>query len=717
MSSGGSAGDTQHVRLVVVHGIGNQKPGSTAARWADAIFRFAEAAGYRTTVSQANFVDSPAIVTVSLEPPADVPTDAAPPTSQFALVEAHWADAFAQPTVGRVLRFLATVAPALVMTQSILIWRHRSTLWPGEHKTARRQAAGHVATLVAPLALGVLALAAAAPLIAVLLLLLLLAASIPVPAVRTFVGKTLGWLSTTIGDAYLFVADPVNRAAMEQRLAALFRKTIPQDDSTTVVLAHSQGAALAYRALQELDPEERPAALITVGSGVGRLQEVGLLRKLPWYLTLLFPLIVGTAAVGLALWNIRTFPLLAISVELTIVAWWVCYRWLAQSGNGATALMKPFESTTWLDIWASFDPVPNGRTAHDDWRTARYQLARVAGEQSIVRDHVRYDRDWDQTMPLIMRRLLAPSDPQRVRTVGVRRPEMHKPLARRDWWGLLFRSVPLIAAAVAIVMTDLFDVGHWIRTAAPGFLDTTVEVVFAPLRSVSEFLEATWPRAPRPQALLGFLVLLALAMAGSIATRRVLTFFQRRETVAWLRDGGFQQPDAGKRWVWWKWALAFVPVVVFAVAVVPLFVSLSRDEALWTSEQTVEAYLTAVAEQDARAQCAVSNPAPGDLDACGTDHEDDLVVCEDARSAIAALPDEAVVVSGTGAARTVLIDWSPEVPPSCKGGPALSLPHRVEHSDEEGWQVTDVCTPPEEAAEDEPASGGSAGSDDACEPL
>jgi hypothetical protein len=693
------------IRVIVVHGIGSQKLGSTASRWADSIVRFGRASGYVPDVRTTDLTSDPAKVTVRLDPPAgsnDAPVE-------FVIDEAHWAESFAQPSVGRVLRFLATIAPVLSITQSITIWRTKEDLWPNGKPGA--QATGHIAAMVAPLALGVLALGLAAPLIAVLLLVLLLGASLPIPSVRQAVGKLLGWLSTSIGDAYLFVADPVNRAAMETRLA---KRLTEETSNPTVVLAHSQGAALAYRALQTMAPGDRPTTLITVGSGVGRLHQVGLLQTLPWFLTPLFVVIVTSAATGIALFDWWwTSGLLLLAAVLTVLAWRICAAWLdgknwweAQGWKGKWSewrkpttkkkgLLASIQKMFWLDIWASFDPVPNGRAARSKG-TGAYQLARVPGEQSLVRDHVRYDLDWDHTMPLVLDRLLDPESTQAARYVGVRPSDGDDaerleriPLTARDWWGLGLRIVPMLAVGVAFFCVDLFGLGQWLRTAPPGFLDSTIDAVFVPLRSVSDFVEAVhWPWAARPQELLGALALLALGLTGSVLTRRVLSFLQRVETTAWLRAGGFRDRNGSGRWPQHLWSWAFFLVTAVA-AVVPVVLLVANDRVHWTSEQTVDAYLTAVAEGDVAAVCEVT--AHGVLPGCGGKDDDVLRTCGDAREAVAALEEDASTVDGS----TVEIIWDPETAPVCDNKDhALLVPTEVGNGDGDArWKVTAVDAP------------------------
>ncbi len=423
----------QTVRLIVVHGIGNQKTGDTAARWALALVKFAEAADYMVQVERADLTGGPAGAVLRLTPPGDRPQDARPPTDTIDIIEAHWADAFAEPSLRRVLRFLLTVAPLLAITQSILIWRQREQLGAASSRAnldratqSTLSAAYRAATTLAPLVLLVVALGLAAPLVATVLLVVLLAASLPVPPLRRTVGKYLGWLTVSIGDSYLFVADPVSRAAMQTRLATrLAALTSDTDSSLTVVLAHSQGAAVAYHTISGMLRHRRPAALITIGSGLGRLSDVTHLRDPAWYFTPLFIAVFVTGAAGIAVVVAQgpgaslPWVLLATCALLAAVACWRCTALVKRSlDEGGLPVL---DRVNWLDIWAPFDLVPNGRAVAPAQRSGDtgYQYRLIPGQLSVLRDHIRYDKDWGQTMPLIWARLLDPTGPA-LPHVGVR---------------------------------------------------------------------------------------------------------------------------------------------------------------------------------------------------------------------------------------------------------------------------------------------------------
>ena len=696
------------VQVVVVHGIGSQKVGQMASRWSEALVRFAGASGLRAVVRDAQLVDDPATVRI------EIGAHGAEPSYELCVREAYWANAFAEPSVGRVLRFLLTIAPALAITQTILIWQERKAIWGPQRRNWVVPAIVRTTTVVAPLALAMAALGLAAPLIAVLLLALLLVASVPIPAVKQRVGKLLGWLTTSIGDSYLFVADPVSRAAMQARVAACLSVHAEERAGSTVVLAHSQGAAVAYRALLELPSDRRPVAFITVGSGIGRLDDVSRLRDLPRWLTPLFVLValLGTAAVVVRpLW--WTWVLGPAALVAVLVTWWYCGRWLAQERRLQEEAGEAAESggpqeegaeedadeqdlalggVSWLDIWAFLDVVPNGRPVRAATGDPTYEAHRVAGELSLVRDHLRYERDWGQTLPLVFARLCDPDGEEPVGYRGVRPGP--GPLAHQDLVGGILRAVPLVATLWLACTLDLFAIGLWLRTAPPAVLEGVAETVVAPIEGVTDFLHGTWRYSPAAESLLGALFLGLLGLLGAVATRRVLSFWQDRETRAWLRDEPWTTHPTPP---WWrdKWLFALTPVVVTALAV-PALLVWQQGRPLWTAHHAVEAYLEAVARNDMRALCAVTTRDIVELGmadgACDASEPTGLVpICSDAQEAVSALHEGSFEVRGS----TVEVTVAPETYPHCENveSGTVYLPAGVRLSEGQ-WRVSAVTGPP-----------------------
>jgi hypothetical protein len=681
--------DARPVRLIVVHGIGSQTVGQTAQRWAEAIIRYVEACDENVRVTRAELTGDPAGVDLVFEPPLDAGWGDAPPTDRISVVEAHWADAFPVPTLGRVLRFLLVVAPTVAIAQAGLMLREdpRGGPW-------------RVLVTALPFALGVVGLALAAPLLALLFLILLIAVSLPISGVKKAVGNLLGWVSASIGDAYVFVADPVSRAAMVNTLQARLRDGMAGSGTPggetpggatsgtgvpTVVLAHSQGAAVAYHAMKGDGP--KPQALITLGSGLGRLEQLRLRRLFQnWLLTPVYLGIVAAAvAVVVLLGRNQPLPALVLAVvalALLLVAFRIVRR-LTGTGDGSVPLLA---GVRWLDVWAPFDLVPNGRrVAADD--TGAYQHVAVAGELSVVRDHVHYDRDWGQTMPLVVRRLLAPEADGVPGYVGVRPADRH-PLARRDVATLVLRLVPLVAVGVYAWDQRLYSVGIWLRSATPAVLSGPLDAVLGPLTTAADAAAPIWASWPPAETVLAVVALGLLGLCGSVLARRAMAFFQDRETQRWLRTTRGTSPgsDPGG-WPWWRWAAALAAVTA-ASLVVPVVLVAFRDGPHWSARDAVDAYLGAVADGDLRRQCAVTT---GRLDGSRCTLGDGAVLrklCADARAAIDGLGDGAVAVAGSGGTARVTIDFAPETVPACAGG--VPLPRRVTR-DGHLWRVSEVA--------------------------
>lgn len=96
-----------------------------------------------------------------------------------------------------------------------------------------------------------------------------------IPFVRNRIAPLTAQLVASVGDAYLFTSRPLHAAAMVDSITTVLdhAKTIAEK---VCVIAHSQGAALAVRALVTRPRASLPDMLITAGAGVNLLaQETG----------------------------------------------------------------------------------------------------------------------------------------------------------------------------------------------------------------------------------------------------------------------------------------------------------------------------------------------------------------------------------------------------------------------------------------------------------
>jgi len=109
----------------------------------------------------------------------------------------------------------------------------------------------------------------------------LLLGLVPIPQIRTLVLAVQSTLTATVGDSFAFVESPIRAALIRECILDGLKRLKPLCVHT-VVVAHSQGAAVVLEALGALEPsnEKRevaaawrlvPDALITFGAGTNQL--------------------------------------------------------------------------------------------------------------------------------------------------------------------------------------------------------------------------------------------------------------------------------------------------------------------------------------------------------------------------------------------------------------------------------------------------------------
>src|SRR5262249_47353178 len=119
------------------------------------------------------------------------------------------------------------------------------------------------------------------PLLITLLGLTLLSGLVPIPQIRKLVLTVQSKLTATVGDSFAFVESPIRAALIRECVLEGLERLKPLCEHT-VVLAHSQGAAVVLDVLGALEPsnEKReveavwrlvPDTLITFGAGTNQL--------------------------------------------------------------------------------------------------------------------------------------------------------------------------------------------------------------------------------------------------------------------------------------------------------------------------------------------------------------------------------------------------------------------------------------------------------------
>jgi hypothetical protein len=313
-------------------------------------------------------------------------------SSRWLLAESWWADAFTQPSFRQLAAWLMTVIPFALgshfgsrVRRAFRVARANPTI------TRRIGAAASTLANLLLLALSLPMAIAGELLVAAVVLFALL----PIPRLRPLLLALERVLAATIGDSLILVASPLQQAAMVgqvqhdvQWLAARCARV--------AVVAHSQGAAVAHRALRR----DRPAnvnLLFTYGSGLRKLEEIEQISKTDdglggrLYLTFASVVLIGYAAASAFIWHSGWAPWAAASGGVLFLILIAAYLFeYAALDVSWFATRFATEGLMWADYSASSDPVPNGVLQDYDPELTLPRSYRVWNEQSFFADHTTY---------------------------------------------------------------------------------------------------------------------------------------------------------------------------------------------------------------------------------------------------------------------------------------------------------------------------------------
>ena len=436
----GPAPEKSVVALVVVHGIGAQRPGESLLEWAEPLLRRIDWVSRGTGGDGVDFgaVELSSDTRDEVNARARYTVDGVPRELVLVVSEARWAESFLALDAGEVFRWGAS----FVWRAMIRLGAHFSrVLWVDPWW--RLPGAVAVAALWPALVAGALAVSVLLPLLSVLLL---------VPGLSALVRAATAGLAEFVGDVAVWTRRPVRAAAMRAvvregiRSASVRAAMIARDEgvdgehSRVVLLAHSQGATIAAQTL--FDPATREVripvdAFITVGA------TLTLLGSPRWTSGRLAAVRTALAGAGRA---VR---------EFNPVAEWA-------------RLSHP---PRWLNFWAVWDPFTPGpvsdsvRARARRWRES--YGARVAPSlgpeehpvhnySNPLTDHAGYSANTAQVVDPVTRLLLGLEAPRREDAPG--RADAHARSVRELATGRLL----VLALAVALGL----EMQPWLAAAA-----------------------------------------------------------------------------------------------------------------------------------------------------------------------------------------------------------------------------------------------------------
>lgn len=279
----GHTSDTWDVGVVLVHGIGRQKPRDTLASWTPLIHqalgssverhgRVASSLEQCSTTTAAGDVPS---YTFSVGRPGRA-------HAQVLVTEAHWADSYRSRRLLGTLPWLARVGPALVLP------------FMPDARDSKDLSSSEEMFMPSAFRFLIRLLSALLPLIIIMALPALMQIAALAAVLAGIIVMTTNRRFNFAGHVRMAADEEAGLTAVEERLGQIIEAT-QRTSKRVVVVAHSQGGYLAHRTLTNLQLTN--TTLITVGSGLRPITALRVMGSQPRYVIGCWGALLGTLCV------------------------------------------------------------------------------------------------------------------------------------------------------------------------------------------------------------------------------------------------------------------------------------------------------------------------------------------------------------------------------------------------------------------------------------
>jgi hypothetical protein len=447
--SDSSTEDYPRFGVLFVAGFADQGPGTAVASLAGALygwfFRWNEGTRpgehRQPTLTSATLAsaggDGPAHVTLTV--PVNLPdnnVDTGDDEARWLLAESSWASVFSPPKFLGVARWIWKVSTCLLVLQFLIPmrrhwYRSKRADKPWHRRLADRIMVGCYLPLMAVAAM-------ASVLLSLALLVLAVLEKLPIPRIDKAVRWVAINISALIGDSYMLAHCPVQFAAMCTQVADDLR-WLQERCERVVIVAHSQGAAIAHQVLKDASGKTDDNAgltgvrgFITIGQGISKFNVLWRMdwhpgaSKSAWWSRFFVTkgmVLAGLPALGLLVrhWISTTIVRNLVSLPFDVVLPVVGFTVIASGVFIAIHVIcdkpeceptLPYDEFWWSDYYASADPVSNGPFVSNSGETRQGDglpdsCNQVYNSSSILFDHNRYLRNQDQLLPKLINDLSA----------------------------------------------------------------------------------------------------------------------------------------------------------------------------------------------------------------------------------------------------------------------------------------------------------------------
>lgn len=400
-----AASQTPRLGVLFVHGIGEQPEGETLIAFGDPLLRWFRrwlgrpvkgAATGSLEVREAQLQRDSAGVASPPHALLDLKAQVGERKvkQQWVFAEHWWAAAVRPPKFSRLAGWLVTVGVWVIVSHATQGTGREGPEWKRWLAYWTRLTLGLLLAIGLQLLVGVL----------------WLVSLLPLPWIGEALSRWLLRLTSVLGDSYVLSESEMNRAAIVSSTRAAIR-WLAETCEHVVVVAHSQGGAIAHLALQAEAPANA-RTLVTFGSGLAKLEALlssdrnaGERRSL-WVVG---PVIVG-AVCGIIMLagdsgNTRSIGLWVMGSAIFMAMIWVHVKIPAVMEEpkvmpASDALRWKLRRVRWVDVYASHDPVPNGRYPHAAAWEGVLESQAITNRRSVLTDHTSY---WDNPVDFVSR--------------------------------------------------------------------------------------------------------------------------------------------------------------------------------------------------------------------------------------------------------------------------------------------------------------------------
>jgi hypothetical protein len=334
-----------------------------------------------------------------------------------------------------------------------------------------------------------------AQLVFVLLMVLWL---VPWDRMRRYVLQVQMKLAGVVGDSYILLKDPVQCRAILDRVQRDLQWLLKRCRSV-VVIAHSQGAAVAESVLSMLEQSitDTVSSFVTLGSGVPTLTAIKRLSKSPVIAFHGWAAIGCIVALGVAVVVALTgaWPLAAAIGAVALAGLLLMATRAANFHQGRRKILpRAGRFRQWYDFFATKDLVPYGPLVNPEDNGPNYHPKEVRNGDSHFSDHVTYWQNPEQIVGPLARQIgraagfepladLLPDD-----TVVFDRLERAR-LSRLGFMQFAGRLMALATVLLLYVQAPAWvTIGRWALEKAPSVVGAAASSVAMPALSV--FLQA-----------------------------------------------------------------------------------------------------------------------------------------------------------------------------------------------------------------------------------